>query len=262
MIEVTDLSYHAGKMALLSGQNFKVEAGEMLAILGPNGAGKSTLLKLLSRELSPGAGNIQFKGEALHSYNVLELARKRAVLMQHNTVSIAFRVKELVMMGRYPHFELKPGLADEKVVEEVMRDTEITHLSDREYNTLSGGEQQRVQLARVLAQIYDVPGSMLLLDEPTNNLDMLHQQQILEMARRMADRGYAVICILHDINFASRYADKILMLKKGKLMAFGEPLQVVNCDIIHETFNIQVRLMPCEGFKCPLVVPGLARVPA
>ncbi|MEN0054639.1 MAG: ATP-binding cassette domain-containing protein, partial [Mucilaginibacter sp.] len=202
------------------------------------------------------SGNIYFDKKHIDLYSIKELAQLRSVLSQHNTVSILFTVKELVLMGRYPYFENHPSTTDIEIVNKVMDETGITHLTGRDYNTLSGGEQQRVQLARVIAQIYDRPNAILFLDEPTNGLDMLYQQQILQLARNMANRGYTVVSILHDINFAARYADQILILKNGKMIAFGPPLEVVNCENIHDAFNIKVKLIECEGFKCPLVIPS------
>jgi iron complex transport system ATP-binding protein len=257
MIEVKELSYHAGKKELLHRLNFVAKAGELLAILGANGAGKSTLMKLLCREIMPSSGHIIFRGKQLQQYKLPELAKQRAVLSQQNTISVSFIVSELVMMGRYPHFEQVPAAWDIEVVRLAMVETGISHLSGRDYITLSGGEQQRVQLARVLAQIYDCPDACLFLDEPTNGLDLLYQQQMMELARRLADRGYSVICILHDINFASRFADKILMLKEGKIVAMGSPLEVISCENIHKTFSINVKLMDCEGYSCPLVIPAM-----
>jgi len=256
MIEVKNLSYQAGTKKILDGASFNLVSGEMMAVIGANGAGKSTLLKLLCREIEATSGSIKFNGKDIASYSVHDMAMLRAVLTQHNTVSVMFTVKELVMMGRYPHFENRPSAHDVEVVDKAMEETGITHLSSRDYNTLSGGEQQRVQLARVIAQIYDRPNAFLFLDEPTNGLDLLYQQQILQLARNMANRGYIVISILHDINFASQYADQILMLKNGKTVALGAPLRVINCENIHEAFSIKVKLMECEEFKCPLVIPS------
>lgn len=256
MIKVKNLTYQIGKKYLLQDLSFEAKAGEMLAILGANGAGKSTLMKLLCKEIYPTEGEIFLGSKNLKEYKLPELAKIRAVLSQQNTISISFLVKELVMMGRYPHFDQHPKPEDLEIVRLVMEETGIMHLSARDYNTLSGGEQQRVQLARVLAQIYDCPDACLLLDEPTNGLDLLYQQQIMELARRLADKGYCVICILHDINFASRFADQILMLKTGKKVAIGTPLEVISCENIHETFSVNVKLMPCEGYDCPLVIPA------
>lgn len=256
MIAVKELTYKVGKKYLVRDLSFEVKAGELLAILGANGAGKSTLMKLLCREIHPTAGAVFLRGKNLKEYKLPELARIRAVLSQQNTISISFFVNELVMMGRYPHFERQPGPEDQEIVQLVMEETGIMHLWGRDYNTLSGGEQQRVQLARVLAQIHDCPDACLLLDEPTNGLDLLYQQQIMELARKLADRGYCVICILHDINFASRFADQIMMLKTGEKVAMGTPLEVISCENIHETFSVNVKLMPCEGYDCPLVIPA------
>ncbi|PTS99239.1 heme ABC transporter ATP-binding protein [Pedobacter sp. HMWF019] len=257
MIKVHHLQYKAGQRNLVDNLSFEANKGEMLAILGANGAGKSTLMKLLCREILPSSGNILFNGLNLNTYKLADLAKTRAVLSQSNTLSISFIVEELIMMGRYPHFGQNPVVKDLQVVKSVMEETGITHLAKRDYNTLSGGEQQRVQLARVMAQVYDSDHACLFLDEPTNGLDLLYQQHIMVLARSLADRGYCVICILHDINFASRFADKILMLKNGKRVAYGRPLEVINCENIHETFSIHVKLMPCEEYKCPLVIPAV-----
>nr|WP_068890122.1 heme ABC transporter ATP-binding protein [Pedobacter panaciterrae] len=256
MIRVEELTYKVGNRQLVDGLSFEAHSGEMLAILGANGAGKSTLMKLLCREMRPSSGKIYIKEKELMNYRLEDLAKTRAVLSQHNTLSVSFVVDELVMMGRYPHFDQKPASNDFAVVRRVMQDTGISHLSGRDYNTLSGGEQQRVQLARVIAQVYETPNACLLLDEPTNGLDIQFQQQIMVLARKLADSGYCVICILHDINYASRFADRILMLKNGKKVAEGMPIEVINCENIHETFSIKVKLMACEDYNCPLVIPA------
>lgn len=240
---------------LVKNISLNVKAGEMLAVIGANGAGKTTLLRLLCNELQPEEGIILLGGKPLSDYDPAELARKRAVLSQHNTISLSFQVEELILMGRYPHFSGQPGAEDLLAVGQAMEETGIAHLAGRAYNTLSGGEQQRVQLARVLAQIYNVPGGCLFLDEPVNGLDLLHQQQALSLARDLAGKGYCIVSILHDINLASRYADKVLIMKNGEAIAFGDPLEVVSCATIHQAFNINVKLMPCEDFRCPLVIP-------
>lgn len=254
MIEVKNLSYAVGAKKILNKVNFKIRDGEMLSILGANGAGKSTLLKLLCKEMKPATGCILLNDIDINLYSLKELAKMRAVLMQQNTLSLMFTVKELVLMGRYPHFENIPSTHDLDIINEVLKETGITHLTNRNYHTLSGGEQQRVQLARVIAQIYDQPKGYLFLDEPTNGLDLLYQQQILQLAKNMAQKGYTVISILHDINFASRYSDKILLLKNGEVINFGIPSEVINCENIYQAYQVKVKLINHEDFECPLVV--------
>lgn len=257
MIAVKNIHYSAGQVKLLEDVSFEVLPGELLAVIGANGAGKSTLLKLLCKEIPASAGEIYIRQQPINSFKLDHLAKFRAVLTQSNTLSISFKVHELITMGRYPHFDNNPTDTDIDIVRTVMEETGTAQFANRDYNTLSGGEQQRVQLARVIAQIYDQPQGLLFLDEPTNGLDLLYQQQILVLARNLADRGYCVVSILHDINFASRYADKVLILKKGKRIAFGKPQEVVTCDNIHQAFNIRVRLLNDDEFKCPLVIPSM-----
>ncbi len=257
MITVKNIHYTVGTKKLIDDISFDVQPGELLAIIGANGAGKSTLLKLLCREIPVATGEIHIRQQPINSYKLDNLAQFRSVLTQSNTISVSFKVHELVMMGRYPHFDNNPTENDIHIVKAVMEETGIVEFANRDYNTLSGGEQQRVQLARVIAQIYDQPKGLLFLDEPTNGLDLLYQQQILVLARQLADRGYCVVSILHDINFASRYADKVLILKKGRRVAFGSPREVITCENIHHAFNIQVRLFDDEEFKCPLIIPSM-----
>lgn len=256
MIQAKGITFTAGNRNLINGVDISISPGQMLTIIGANGAGKSTLLKLLCGEHRAYSGSINFNGDNVDEIPAAKLAKMQSVLSQRSTVSISFIVKELVLMGRYPHFDIRPTQADLDIVDAVMIETGITHLAKRDYGTLSGGEQQRVQLARVIAQIWDVPGGFLFLDEPTNGLDLLYQQQLLQTVRKLADKGYAIISVLHDINLAAQYADQILILKNGNTVALGSPLQVINCDNIHEAFSIKVKLMECEGFKCPMVIPS------
>ncbi|WP_158826774.1 heme ABC transporter ATP-binding protein [Mucilaginibacter lacusdianchii] len=256
MIKVDGVSYQAGRRLLLDNVSIEVKTGELLAIIGANGAGKSTLMKLMSGEQKAHQGQISFEGTNINKLSPAGLATKRAVLTQHNTVSVSFTTDEIVLMGRYPHFEVRPQPEDMEIVKTVMDYTGVRGLAGRDYSTLSGGEQQRVQLARVIAQIYDIPNAYLFLDEPTNGLDLLYQQQILTTARNLADKGYGVVAILHDINFASRFADRVLILKDGKILALGTPAEVINTQNIQQAFQVQMVLFNANGCKYPFVVPN------
>lgn len=256
MIKVSNVSYKAGKRTLLNNINLEVKQGELLAIIGANGAGKSTLMKLLSGDQKAHSGEITFNDININNMSAGWLAKKRGVLSQQNTLSVSFTTEEIVLMGRYPHFDVKPQQRDIEIVKTVMAETGVRHLAGRDYNTLSGGEQQRVQLARVTAQIYDIEGAYLFLDEPTNGLDLRYQQQILVNARNLADKGYGVVAILHEINFASRYADRVLILKEGEILALGTPNEVINTQNVQDAFGVQMILFNANGAKYPFVVPN------
>lgn len=255
MIKVQNITYQIGKKHLLREVNFEAKQGEFLAVVGANGAGKSTLLKLLSREMPLQNGMITLEGKPLSTYSLENLAKKRAVLAQQNNVSLGFAVKEIVMIGRYPHFHFKPMLKDEQIVQEALQKTGVKHLENRVYHTLSGGEQQRVQLARALAQIWESKQAWLFLDEPTTGLDLLHQQAMIEIAKDFANKGYGIIAILHDLNLAMQYADKVLMLKNGQTVAFDVPEKAMTCENIHQVFDLPVKLIQHPELQCPMIVP-------
>jgi iron complex transport system ATP-binding protein len=255
MLEARNLTYQIGRKVLLRDLSLQAHTGELLAIVGANGAGKSTLLKLLSREYQPTAGHLRLRGKMLADYSDAQLARLRAVLPQHNALSLPFLARELVMMGRYPHFDAQPTEQDQMIVEASMQKAGALPLANRTYPTLSGGEQQRVQLARVLAQIWDTPHGLLLLDEPTTGLDWLHQHHLLEVARAFARKGYCVIAVLHDLNLAVQYADRILMLRQGEALAYGSARETMTEENIYLTFDLPVRVMEHPDLDCPLILP-------
>lgn len=255
MLQADRLHYKIEAKSLIRDVSLRVQAGELLAIVGPNGAGKSTLLKLCAGELAPQAGTVTVNQQPLARYTGRQLARLRAVLHQQNALSFPFRVSELVLMGRYPHYETRPDSHDHQVAEAALDSVGLGHFADRHVTTLSGGEQQRVHLARVLAQLWDAPEALLLLDEPTTGLDLLHQQQILTTARHMADRGYAVVAVLHDLNIAAQYAHRMLMLKNGTAAASGTPRQVLTAANVERVFDLPVQLVDSPCHDCPLIVP-------
>ncbi|WP_437919336.1 heme ABC transporter ATP-binding protein [Sphingobacterium sp. LRF_L2] len=246
MIRVESISFEINKRHLLKDITFSIRKGEMLAILGANGAGKSTLMKILCREKQPSEGRIMYNGRDMQAYSLKELAGMRATLYQQNGISLAFSVEEVVLMGRYGKSEKQKQLPDETVLAETMSICGITHLAERSMLTLSGGEQQRVHFARVLAQIWDSKDALLLLDEPISNLDMLYQHQTLAIANALTKKGFMVICVLHEINLAAQYADRVIMLKGGRKWWDGTPEEVFTSKNIFSAFGVDasVRMDP------------------
>ncbi|MEM6529324.1 MAG: heme ABC transporter ATP-binding protein [Chloroflexota bacterium] len=233
-----------------------VTPGEILAVVGPNGAGKSTVLKVLAGEIGTHGGSVTVGKQELSTWRKRDLARVRAVLPQRSSLSFGFAAREVVLMGRTPHLKGGETYEDHRIVDDAMQLTRTEHLADRTYTTLSGGEQQRVQLARVLAQIWegDAP-RYLLLDEPTNNLDLSHQHSTLAIARQFTRRGVGVLAILHDLNLAAQYADSIVVLKDGAVLAEGTPSSVLTPETIGKTYNIPVIVQQHPQMDCPLIVP-------
>ncbi|WP_338874473.1 heme ABC transporter ATP-binding protein [Spirosoma sp. SC4-14] len=255
MLEVNNISYQIRNRQLLDRVSFRANSGELVAIVGANGAGKSTLLKLCTHELKPSMGEIRLRNKPLQHYSEKDLAQFRAVLPQQNAVAFPFLVSELVLMGRYPHFELHPSELDYALAEMALKKVGMWEFASRVFTTLSGGEQQRVQLARVLAQIWNVHEGILFLDEPTTGLDLLHQHQMLELAREFTQKGFCIVVILHDLNLAAQYADQIVMLRAGRIEAIGHPQNVITVDTIKRVFDLNVWLVEHPEMECPMIVP-------
>lgn len=259
MITAENISYHIGRKEILQHISVTVKPGELLAIMGTNGAGKSTLLRTLSGELKPTTGNVLIGGKNMAHWHPRELARVKAVLPQHTSLTLPFQVQEVVMMGRYPHFNSREQETDREIVALAMQKTGTDHLAQRVYTELSGGEQQRVHLARVFAQIGQPTSAAphyLLLDEPVNSLDVRYQHHTLQLARDYARAGNCVVVVLHDLNLAALYADKVLLLKKGKITALETPAQIMTDDIITDTFGYPACVEKHPHLDCPVVYFG------
>lgn len=254
LLSTRGVDYQVYGKQLLKGIDMQVQAGEFVAIVGPNGAGKSTLLRILSGELNPSAGKVYWRRNLLQKIPKADLARERAVLPQQHQVSLPFNTDELVMMGRYPHFDQVPTAQDRKIVEAAFAKVEAQSLRGRNFLQLSGGEQQRVLLAQAFAQIWDRPNGLLLLDEPTNNLDLAHQQHLLQAAHELTQKGYAVVAILHDLNLAMHFADQVILLRQGSVWAQGSPEATLTASNIKMTFDVTVRLIQ-DVAERPLIVP-------
>jgi iron complex transport system ATP-binding protein len=240
VLGASGVSVEIGHATLLDNVDLQIAGGEMVAIVGPNGAGKSTLLRLLSADLRPSRGKVQLKGQDIHTYAPDQLALRRAMLSQHVTVSFPFTVEEIVRMGRGN----QPIAAAQALVDAAIDEVGLNDFRHRELPTLSGGEQQRAHFARILVQLacgeaMHGPG-VLLLDEPTSSLDLKHQIALVEIARKRARGGTAVVAVLHDLNLAVRFADRIIVLRRGVVAAQGTPAETITSDVVRQVFEIDV----------------------
>ena len=242
---------------LLEGIELELPAGRVLAIIGPNGAGKTTLLHLLAGGIKLSHGSVTLNGESLARWPHLQKARAVALLPQNSTLNFPFRVEEVVALGRSPHAS---GLkADQDIIAAAMRATDILSFGSRRYTQLSGGEKQRVQLARVLAQIWRAQDSdvrLLLLDEPTNALDLAHQQMVISSIRQFAADGCSVVLVVHDFNFAAAVADEILVLNNGRQVRKGTPAAVFTEDMFQQVFAVDALIGEHPRSGRPLVIQG------
>ena len=253
-VEIEDLNIRMEGRNLLSELSLKAACGEVIAILGPNGAGKSTLLKAISGDLSHQHYPVTLFGQPRQNWNRMELACLVGVLPQQTAVLFPFRAREIVMLGRIPH--RCSSEENELEVELAMRKLDVWHLRDRLFPQLSGGEKQRVHFARVLAQLGEGNAErLLLLDEPTSALDLGHQHQVLALSRKLAhESGYAVILVLHDLNLAARYADRILLLQEGRLIANGPPGSVLKVDSIRALYHYEARRLNIADLSHPVII--------
>ena len=258
MLQALDVGVWLGGSPVLDCVSLSLQPGEVLAVLGPNGAGKSTLLRVLAGSLTPQVGQALLDERPLEDWPGPELAQRRSVLPQASQIAFGFRAFEIVLLGREPYAGRSARDADLAIAEAAMVEADVLHLAERRYATLSGGEQQRVQLARVLSQIWFEEDSAreryLLLDEPTSSLDLTHQHAALALARRWAGRGVGVLAVLHDLNLAAMYADRICVLKAGCLEAEGSPATVITEDTVARCFGLRVTVGRHPGRDCPYVL--------
>ena len=253
MLQAENLAVIRGSSLVLSGIDLALQPGEVLGVLGPNGAGKSSLLGALCGELPPSAGLVSLDGRPLAQWNGQSRAQRLAVLPQSSTLNFAFSVEDVVGMGRLPH--ASGARMDGEIVAATLRAADAEHLAGRNYLELSGGERQRVHLARVLAQLWPgQSGQVLLLDEPTSMLDPLHQHTCLQAVRRLAESGAAVLVILHDLNLAARYCDRLLLLEQGRAHALGTPVEVLRAEPLQAVFGLEVLVQTHPERGHPLIV--------
>lgn len=242
-IRLEEVSWSIGSVTVLEPMSLAFAAGQINVILGPNGAGKSTLMRIAAGRLKPASGRVLYGDRDVSDMDARKLALQRAFLSQHVEIDFAITVEEVVLMGRYPHFARAPGCKDRRIVDAALDLVGMTSRRKQIYPTLSGGEQQRVQLARVLAQIWSddspPPPRIIFLDEPIASLDVQHQLQILEIARGLLDRGCTVIVTLHDLNLAMRYGDRFIFLRDGRLHQIVEEPDAVSAELVQSIFDVR-----------------------
>ncbi|HUR41191.1 MAG TPA: heme ABC transporter ATP-binding protein [Verrucomicrobiae bacterium] len=250
-------AYAVGGRRLVDHATLRIDPGSIHALLGPNGAGKSTLLRLLSGELEPDEGAIELNGKPLRLFGARELARQRAVLPQSHGLAFGFTAAQVVALGRLPCAR-RNAAAEAQIVEDALALAGVAGLAQRRYPTLSGGERARVQLARVMAQVWEPAETprYLLLDEPTASLDLAHQHDCLRAVRALAGRGVGVLVILHDPNLALRHADRVTLLRDGRVLASGAPDAVIDEETLTRLYRVPVRLLCAAGEAVPVVVVG------
>jgi iron complex transport system ATP-binding protein len=243
MLTVTNATYKVKNKTLLNDVTVTFQPGKLHLIVGPNGAGKSTLVKLLCNQLPLQQGAICYDGKPVQSLSISALAKFRAVLSQNIDLAFPLTVSEVVMMGRYPHFHSMPTAIDKKACEEAMQFFDVMNFADQNYMTLSGGEKQRVHFARVISQIwFPIEGQCryLILDEPLTFLDIRYQFHFMNKLVELSQRSdITVIGVVHDLNLVSRFADQIILLHQGRLIACGNAQEVFTTTNIKTAYQLE-----------------------
>ena len=245
-IKLHQASLQIDHREILSDVSVCFGAGEIRTIIGPNGAGKSSLLGLLSGERQPSAGTCLLDSKSLRSYGIGGLSRRLAILHQQSSLDFPFKVDEVIEMGRYPCNS--SDSVNKNIVSEVKAKLALDDLAGRTYTTLSGGEKQRVQIARVVAQLWDqLEHAIFLFDEPTAPLDLAHQRQFLQLCEEMKLAGACIVMVVHDINLASRYSDQITLLMDGRVLADGKAEVVITESLIQEAYQVDIAIEMLAG---------------
>jgi len=245
MLKAKNIHFCIRKRPIVDQADISLQAGELLAVLGPNGAGKSTLLKILSGEISCKNGDIRYNGVSIRDYSTKALAAVRAVMPQHSTLSFPYSAIEVVELG----LGCQTVSAPDELLKEVMIETHTWKLRDMQYGKLSGGEKQRVQLARVLIQIWEIKPypRYLLLDEPTSSMDIAQQHHVLQIVSKLKKRNIGILAIVHDLNLAAAYADNVALLKDGVIRYQGETEVVLTSENLEKTFDHPVKVLRDPG---------------
>ena len=253
-LEINNVSAKISEALSLNDIDLTLQAGEVVSIIGPNGAGKTSLLRAICNELPIHAGTISLSERAINEWLPASRARLLAILPQRSSLDFPFTVNEVVTMGRIPHDT--SHRRNQQIVSEALALVDCEQFAARSYISLSGGEKQRVQLARVAAQIWEEQDGhrCLILDEPSSSLDLAHQEMVLQMIRSFAAKGVAVLTVLHDLNLASKCAHRIMAISEGTVAACGSPAEVLTQELLSEEFNISASISTNERDGSVLVV--------
>ncbi|UTD05624.1 ABC transporter ATP-binding protein [Treponema denticola] len=244
VLDISSLSFNFGSKNILADIDLSIKDNGIVGIIGPNGSGKSTLLKCIYRVLKPKTGTIFIDGKNINDYQFKETAKKMAVVAQHNDTHFDFNVLEMVLIGRSPHkkFMERDSAEDIELAYKALEQVNMKDFSDRNFSSLSGGEKQRIILARALVQNTDC----LILDEPTNHLDIKHQLHFMSLAK---DLKITVISAIHDLNIAAMYCNKIYALKEGQIIAAGSVNEVITEEVIKTLYDVEAKIIYDEEKK-------------
>jgi iron complex transport system ATP-binding protein len=259
MLSVNHLVCRAGGTLIVDDISAVFGPGLLHVIVGPNGSGKSTFLKAFSGDRKPESGAVLYDGREIDHADTAALARRRAVMSQPPELHFPLRVDDIVMMGRYPHFSFQPSGSDKEICREAMGHLGISALAGRDYLTLSGGERQRVQFARALAQIWDPLEKgcrYFFLDEPVSSLDIHYQHQLLQLTRSLVHENIVIVIVLHDLNLALQYADRIIFMKNGRIAAAGDAPAIVTPELVRDIFDVRAYLLDNPFGRGPVIVYG------
>ncbi len=250
VLKILNLEFRYNSVKALENIELTVNEGELVSIIGPNGAGKTTLLKCIARILKPSQGTILLENKPLNKFSPKELARRISYLPQIEEPKYPLTVLEMVLIGRTPYTSFKPTKEDLEKVYTILKQLGIEHLAHRKVNELSGGEYRKIMLARALAQ----QPKILLLDEPVNHLDLKHQLEVLSLLRKLAlEKHITIIMAIHDLNLALRFSDKVIALRKGKIVFCGKPLEL-SIKVIEEVYGIKAKMILLDD-GTPIIIP-------
>ena len=255
LLEINSIFLKIKNKLILNDISLHIESGDMISIVGPNGSGKTTLLRTISNEIPISDGKIEFMNKNILDWGLNEYANKKAVLSQSNNLVFPFSVIDIVKMGRFPLNNKGNQTEENNLCKKILNIFDLNDYIDQNYITLSGGEKQRVQLARVIAQIWsdDYSKKILILDEPTSYLDIKHQYLLFKFLKELNQKGLTIIMVLHDLNHALSNSNKIAVLKDSKLISYGKTKNIISEELIKNVFEIDLKLINYEDSRTPII---------